>query len=557
MSFISLNWLIHSSSLTNIRCVSCAEKLENPVFSVTVLDDPDVIKWIKPDELVLTTGYIFRDDTKMQERLLRELRDADCAALGIKVKQYFNTIPPNMIRLAEEIGLVLIELPFYYPFSEICRLIYQEMFSQEQSEDVLRQQQLEALIDLSFSGAGLNRIVRVLSDSLARSVLILDSGHNCVSAGLMPEDAYLLSDGDTLQIRFDLSSASRRYLRGDSHSLYRQLALVNGVERHCLARELPGETGLACLLLDPSDREEVLADLFDRAAVVAAWELRDVQRSTPSARPYYDYFFHFLQLEQLEEKKPAEEIIRICNSYGFDFESKRVCVSFMPDRKADDRTRTRTLQYMRSESRRVLKEACPSFCCYNDEMISFFFFFPPDKNPADCLATVEEMVRQHMEQLATSVTCPVWAGISRCHDKIETIQTAYRDSVGSIRMGWRLGMAGRVFSYNRMITYFLLANLARDSLEKLYEDSVQQLVEYDAKNGTDLLETLTVYYENKFNAVATSRQLYLHRNTLLNRLERIRHLLGVDIDDHRESNRLHLGLCAYGLLTGEVEDGRE
>lgn len=556
MNSITLNWLVYNSSLTNIRCVACVEKLESPVFSITVLDDPDVVKWIKPDELVLTTGYIFRDSPQMQERLLRELRDADCAALGIKVKHYFNTIPPNMIRLAEEIGLVLIELPFYYSFSEICRLVFREMFNQEQTEDALRQQQLETIIDLSFSGASLNKIVRVLSDSLARSVLIIDSGHTCVSVGLMPEDAYLLSDENTLQFKLDPLSSSRQYLRGNSRSLFQQDAMVNGVERRCLVKELAGETGLACLLLDTSDREEAMAVFLERAAVIIAWELRSTGRNPQSVRPYYDYFFDFLNMEQREEKKTVDEIVKICESYGFDYKSKRICVSFIPDHKADEKAQLKMLQYMRSYSRRVLKEACPSFCCYNDEMISFFFFFAQEQNPTDCLAAVENIVVEHMAHLATAVICPVWAGMSRLHDKIETVQTAYSDSVRSIRMGCRLGAPGRIFFYNRLITYFLLADLAPVSLEKIYEDSVKQLVDYDVKNGTELLNTLTAYYENNFNAVATSRQLYLHRNTLLNRLERIRNLLSVDIDDHREFNRLYLGLCAHSLLEDETPDAK-
>lgn len=52
--------------------------------------------------------------------------------------------------------------------------------------------------------------------------------------------------------------------------------------------------------------------------------------------------------------------------------------------------------------------------------------------------------------LATAVICQVWAGISRCHDKIETVQTAFSDGVSSIRMGCRLRIPGRIFLYNRL-----------------------------------------------------------------------------------------------------------
>ena len=79
----TLRWLIESSSLENLHCVACSDKLDTPISSVNVLDNLDVVKWIKPNELVLSSGYLFMDDESLQRQLVQELHQVGCSALGI------------------------------------------------------------------------------------------------------------------------------------------------------------------------------------------------------------------------------------------------------------------------------------------------------------------------------------------------------------------------------------------------------------------------------------------------------------------------------------------
>ena len=66
-------------------------------------------------------------------------------------------------------------------------------------------------------------------------------------------------------------------------------------------------------------------------------------------------------------------------------------------------------------------------------------------------------------------------------------------------------------------------------------DPVQQrlslLVEYDRRRGTQLLDTLEGYLDHRGNVVGTSRALFIHPNTLRQRLDRIQHEAGIDLDD--------------------------
>ena len=65
-------------------------------------------------------------------------------------------------------------------------------------------------------------------------------------------------------------------------------------------------------------------------------------------------------------------------------------------------------------------------------------------------------------------------------------------------------------------------------------NKLDKLEKYDNANGAFLEETLLSYYMNGFNTVKTAEALFIHRNTLLNRLEKIEELLEIEINDYME-----------------------
>ena len=57
--------------------------------------------------------------------------------------------------------------------------------------------------------------------------------------------------------------------------------------------------------------------------------------------------------------------------------------------------------------------------------------------------------------------------------------------------------------------------------------------EFEKKNidelGNEMLFTIQKFFENNLNVSETSRQLYVHRNTLVYRLDKIQRLTGLDL----------------------------
>ncbi|UIR15596.1 helix-turn-helix domain-containing protein [Streptomyces spinosirectus] len=83
-------------------------------------------------------------------------------------------------------------------------------------------------------------------------------------------------------------------------------------------------------------------------------------------------------------------------------------------------------------------------------------------------------------------------------------------------------------------------------LDRFIADSIGPLLDYDARRGTNLVDTLSAYYDHQANVAATARALYVHVNTLLKRLDRAGSVLDFDWR-HEYDLELQLGLRLHQL----------
>jgi purine catabolism regulator len=90
----------------------------------------------------------------------------------------------------------------------------------------------------------------------------------------------------------------------------------------------------------------------------------------------------------------------------------------------------------------------------------------------------------------------------------------------------------------------LLRELADDPALEPFGALISPLQEHDRTRGSDLVKTLRTYFTAGMNASEAADRLFLHRNSMLYRLERIGNLIGLDLKDDRVALALQLGLLA-------------
>ncbi|MCD6290218.1 MAG: helix-turn-helix domain-containing protein [Anaerolineae bacterium] len=146
---------------------------------------------------------------------------------------------------------------------------------------------------------------------------------------------------------------------------------------------------------------------------------------------------------------------------------------------------------------------------------------------------------------------PLIAGLSRPVRRLSDIRTAVQEA----EQAWSLGRKMRGEEKSRLVdaaelgVYRLLLPLEGSQvLRSFYQETIGALEAYDQQQGTDLIHTLEVYFQQLGNLSRTAEVMYVHRNTLVYRLERIAAILGIDLDDAETRLRLQLALKIRHIL---------
>lgn len=83
---------------------------------------------------------------------------------------------------------------------------------------------------------------------------------------------------------------------------------------------------------------------------------------------------------------------------------------------------------------------------------------------------------------------------------------------------------------------------------QVYSDNIVPILRYDELHGGNLFPTLTAYLKSNSSPSATCAALYIHKNTLYSRLNKISQVLGKDILDSEAGFTLMLGIKIHMLV---------
>jgi GAF domain-containing protein len=105
-----------------------------------------------------------------------------------------------------------------------------------------------------------------------------------------------------------------------------------------------------------------------------------------------------------------------------------------------------------------------------------------------------------------------------------------REAADAARIGRSLAGGGGAILYEQLGAYRYLVHLELEQApHDRYGQAVEALLEYDSRRGAQLVETLERYLGARCSVAASARALYIHPNTVRQRLERIGQVTGLDL----------------------------
>ena len=507
---VSLEEVLRLPPLARARVVAGRGGLARPVRAVNVMEVPDILDWVKPDELLLTTAYPLRDDPVALDALVPRLAERGLAGIAIKPARYIETIPIGMIQAADRHDFPLIELPPDASFNEIIQAVLTVILNNQTALLERSAAIHDRFTTIVLSGGGLRAIAEALAEFVGRPVAILDAQGvvQCRSSDGAP-DAEVDGGAD-----------------GARGPIVQPIQV--GAERY----------GTILVANDGQDLGSDRLEAIEYAATVAA--LRQVQaRAVAEA----DRRFQAVCLEELVTGHVTDRSVLMerATTFAWDLAAPRSVLLAEAQAMAGQPTTALAGTAEEGPLRSRLADAAraslgPGAIVWErSREIGALVAAVRTSDLHDAGTALQAEAARRLPGVVVGI------GIGRPSGDPLKLHASYMEARRALSIGrWGHG-PGQLTVFEDLGIDRLLASVPDDEVVAFCEATLGRLEAYDAARDTNLVATLETYLETR-NVALAARQLYLHYNTLKNRLVRIEEILGPYLDDPSRCLSLSLAL---------------
>lgn len=161
-----------------------------------------------------------------------------------------------------------------------------------------------------------------------------------------------------------------------------------------------------------------------------------------------------------------------------------------------------------------------------------------------------ELVGRIRKQIQRDTGLTVTAGIGRLYTDYGQYHCSFEEALDAIRIGQRLWGGNYIFWAEEMLVENLITTLPEEVLLSYVDEVMGPLLQdQTVKHRKEMFDTLEALFENGLNVTRTAQKLFVHRNTVLFRLERVKEIIGYRPSfSFRDAMELKLAIIAWKYL---------
>lgn len=543
---VSLEKIMKMDCMNKCKIIAGMKGIKNTVTNVNVMADPDIINWVEEGELLLTTAYSFKTSSLEEQRdFIRQCSEKQLSALGIKIYPYLDHLPEEILALADKLGLPIIELYYEVPFSDIMTPVFKEIFNKQAILLQKLENIYERLMDVMLKGGDLERIAKTVNDNLKNPIMIkLDFPTNEIfHSGYIEEgtrealikNAERFYDPNLEKYKERKLYESKEQI-GDIYveRMVMPIVVKNSVFGHIFAWGLSTPLGGFDLSVLEATATTMSLDMLRKLSV------KEVEN-----RYKTEFFEELVSLEPSRREKAMEKAQMFSLDPKLDYLS--IIINFDTikeqsyDYAEDDVSRILNLSERLLEEYRIKGVVISK----TDSIILLLSFDKKDGRERKISGVKTHLMKAIKMQ---SMSVQIHVGVGRTYSGMENFHKSFKDALKSMRIS-RVKDEVSIVSYDSLGVFKILCQDHLDEeLERFYNETLKSLVDYDKKKSTELVKTLEAYFEFNGNFKKISNELFAHYNTVLYRMQRIREVSGMDLENFDDRLNLEIAVKIKRLL---------
>lgn len=508
---LTVREVIGRSTFRAASLVAGEKGLDRVVRWAHIVEVADVDTLIHGGELILTTGLGL--DGLAKQRFLENLISHGAAGLCVELGPYFNEVPNEMISLANEHDFPMIVFRETVRFVDITQDLHTQIINSH--HDQLRE--LERIsrmfVQLTLSSHTLQPILKALHhESHGQVVYIPENG----KANFFP-----IPQASQLEQLLQLMERVDR----------------NGDEKACVAVQEVGVHGYAwgkLGLVKSAAIEQFDRLILDRATLALAQILLRM-KVAEERKQHHESTIATKLLHG--EKVSHEDLEGLFGRFSHDH-SFRVCmIRFVEIDWQED-----TLLHWSMMVRTLFKQSgFHPYISSSYKMISVILF-SPNLNEKE---RVEEICCQLKRM--SSFQGAIRIGVSRIYSDLTQVAVGGQEAKAAIQLAPQIS-GTPFYEHAGVYRLFTPGGSNPEQLRHFIDDTIGALIRYDSKKGGELVKTMSVLLECDGSKKEAAERLFIVRQTLYHRLEKISQLLGEDFLKPERRLAIEIALHAHRFL---------
>ena len=519
----------------------------NAISTVTVIDTPDGAKWLSGGEFVITTAYMLKDDEEALLRFIRTLKARKASALGIKQGRYIENIPDSALALSDDLGLPLLLIPQKFPYADIINPILSELVNQQTNRLIQANLIHTKFTELAVSDASIPDILSAFMsivgvptaffDFETAQIWYSDSESN-LAQHLKTER--ILSHRDIDLARYDL------HLIANQNRRFGVLVFEKGV----LEREMEEDGGTALI----RERDPGFKIALENAATNIILREQTIISNRQVAERYKGLLIQDILIHNI---KSETEIHNRAEIFGWDFHDGGIVLEVDINnikqrfKRNFSNNTSKMLEEMSTEIfdisiREILRFYPNAHYVKLSDIIIFVLSIRPKerKQMEKHIAEAFSRIQKSIENIPFTISF----GIGRYYENIEQIYLSYQEAREVIRLSYMFSWFNRILYYEKMDLFrIFLPILDNQEALEACRNCLQPLLDYDRKNGKNMLETLQVVSECGWNLKLAAERMFLHPNSVKYRMEQIGKLIHRNCREHSDRLLIEIAILVQTM----------
>lgn len=499
---LTMHDVMKLGKLNECEIVAGHRGLNRIVKHITIIEVPEVAKWLKGNELLLTTLYSVRNDEEGQISLIHKLNAAGVSGLAIKPSQLVE-IPQSIIDSANDLDFPILKIPVNIKYLDILTPVMNRLVN----DKVILQEDVTQATSLLEEVLLNNRGLKVFKENLKAII----NNSITIESKLLNEQLVENSQVEPLneQQIFELILIKRPL---------KLMRKRDGENNPCIVAPviLEGEYSgnITSWINDDSNLSMDIA-VLERAVTLLSIEFLKIKAKLEVEHRYENDFVRELLYSENVNRKNMLEWSR---HFKVSNQSLSICVLFSTKHNEVEKFKEEKLNYINVYN--SVKKLYPDVLIgQSGKGLSVILTVNQieDFYNSNILSELYTAVEKN-----TGADSELIMGVGRAELGLKGIQTSFQQAEMALLLGENIkkDKESNVFEYDELGVFLLLDKLKdTKEIDTLYINIIGNLIEQD--QNYELLNTLKAYFENDESLKITADKLFIHVNTLKYRMKKV------------------------------------